>query len=163
MRVAVVSDTHLPRHGRRLPELLLRECAAADLILHAGDLVRHSILAELEAYGTVAAVLGNCDDPELYGLLPTQRVVAAGAISIGVIHDAGSSAGRAERLAARFPGCAVAVYGHSHMPVIERSGGLLMVNPGSAIDRRRAPTCTMALLDVDDDRVTARLVDLPGG
>ena len=37
MRIAVVSDTHLPRGQRRLPDRCVEELRAADLILHAGD------------------------------------------------------------------------------------------------------------------------------
>ncbi|HET7127541.1 MAG TPA: metallophosphoesterase family protein [Gaiellaceae bacterium] len=35
MRVAVVSDTHMPRGSRKLPPACLARLAAADLILHA--------------------------------------------------------------------------------------------------------------------------------
>ena len=102
MRIAVVSDTHLPRRGRALPQRLLDECAAADLILHAGDLVAAEVLDELEAYGTVAAVRGNCDGDDL-ARLPLQRVVDAASVQIGVVHDAGRSDGRGARLARRSP------------------------------------------------------------
>ena len=39
MRIAIVSDTHLPRFGRRLPRALLDgfEAAGIERILHAGD------------------------------------------------------------------------------------------------------------------------------
>ncbi len=160
-RVAVVSDTHLPRRTRALPARLLEECAAADLILHAGDLVRHSVLAELRAYGPVHGVLGNCDDHELVGILPETRVVQVEDVRIGMIHDSGSATGRAERLAARFPGCEVVVFGHSHQPLVERAGRVLLLNPGSPIDRRRAPVCTMAVLEVEGDRAAANLIELP--
>jgi putative phosphoesterase len=157
-RVAVVSDTHLPWRGRELPATLLRECAAADRILHAGDLVRHSVLAELQAYGPVDAVLGNCDEQALVGLLPERRVVDVEGVRIGMIHDSGLAPGRAARLARAFPDCAVVVFGHSHQPVIAEDAGLLLVNPGSATDRRRAPSCTMAVLDIADGRIEATLV-----
>jgi uncharacterized protein len=160
-RVAVVSDTHLPRRLRGLPKRLIRECEAADRILHAGDFVRHSVLAELQAYGPVDAVLGNCDDLDLATMLPEQRVVEIDGVRIGMIHDAGLAPGRAERLAARFGDCQVAIFGHSHQPLLEQAGGLLLLNPGSAVERRRAPECTMALLDIADGRVEATLIDLP--
>jgi predicted phosphodiesterase len=66
-------------------------------------------------------------------------------------------------MAARFPDCRVVVFGHSHQPLVERSGGLLLLNPGSAVDRRREPVCTMAILDVEGDRAAARLIELPDG
>ena len=160
-RVAVVSDTHLPRRLRGLPAELIRQCEAADRILHAGDFVRHSVLAELQAYGPVDAVLGNCDDLDLATMLPEQRVVEIDGVRIGMIHDSGPSPGRAERLAGRFPACHVAIFGHSHQPVLECVDDLLLLNPGSAVERRRAPVCTMARLDIEGGRVEATLIDLP--
>ena len=161
MRIAVVADTHLPRGTRRLPPLLLGECAAADLILHAGDVCTRDVLIELAAYGPVAAVLGNNDEPDLARVAPFERVVEAGALRIGMVHDAGPAAGREARLVRRFPGCHVVVYGHSHVPLLAREDGVLIVNPGSALERRRQPTCTMAVLEIAGTEVVARLVDLP--
>ena len=37
MLIAVISDTHLPRGARRLPEACVERIAAADMLLHAGD------------------------------------------------------------------------------------------------------------------------------
>ena len=37
MRIAVISDTHMPRGTRALPEACVERLRAADLILHAGD------------------------------------------------------------------------------------------------------------------------------
>ena len=47
-RVAVVSDTHLPRGTRRLPDECVARLAAADVVLHAGDFVRLSVLRGAE-------------------------------------------------------------------------------------------------------------------
>jgi putative phosphoesterase len=123
VRIAVVSDTHLPRGDRVLPPALLEECAAADLILHAGDVVRGSVLDELEAYGRVLGVRGNGDGPELWSRLPQTRTIELAGTRIGMIHDAGRAEGRPARLAALFPGCHVIVFGHSHVPLVDRHDG----------------------------------------
>jgi hypothetical protein len=159
MRIAVVSDTHLPRRGRALPRRLLDECAAADLILHAGDLVAPDVLFELQAYGSVEAVRGNCDGTDLASL-PLERVVDAGGARIGMVHDAGRRDGRGARLARRFPGCAAVVFGHSHVPVVAHEAGILLVNPGSPTDPRGQPAPTMAVVEVADGRLTATLLDV---
>lgn len=161
MRIAIVSDTHLPRGRRQLPARLVEECLAADLILHAGDFSALSVLVELELLGPVEAVLGNCDDDDLAARLPVQRVVEAAGVRIGMVHDSGPAVGRAGRLRARFDGCQAVVFGHSHLPVIEQEDGVLLVNPGSALDRRRAPVCTMAVVQIADGRLAATLIDLP--
>jgi putative phosphoesterase len=161
MRVAVVSDTHLPRARRQLPPRLVEECAAADLILHAGDFSALSVLVELELLGPVEGVLGNCDDDDLAARLPVQRIVAAAGARIGMVHDSGPSEGRGRRLRAAFPDCQAVVFGHSHQPLVEQHDDLLLVNPGSALERRRAPVCTMAVLEIAAGCLTATLIDLP--
>jgi putative phosphoesterase len=160
MRVAVVSDTHLPRGQRQLPARLIEECAAADLILHAGDFSALSVLVELELLGPVQGVVGNTDDDALAARLPAERVVEAEGVRIGMVHDSGQREGRAGRLRARFPDCHAVVFGHSHLPLIEQHGDLLLLNPGSALERRRAPACTMARLEIAGGRLSATLIDL---
>ena len=76
MRIAVVSDTHMPRGARALPEGCEERLRAADLILHAGDLTGLAFLEWLCGLGRpVEAVVGNMDEPELHALLPETRVV----------------------------------------------------------------------------------------
>ncbi len=161
MRIAVISDTHLPRGDRVLPRRLLEEASAADLILHAGDVAAPEVLLELEAYGRVLGVRGNVDGPELWRDLPSRRVLRVPGATIGMLHDSGPAAGRPARLRARFPDCDVVVFGHSHIPVAAWHEGLLLLNPGSAIDRRRQPSCTMARLTIDEGGIAAELLDLP--
>ena len=50
MRLAVISDTHLPRGSRALPDACLARLRAADAILHAGDLIELSVLDQLGAW-----------------------------------------------------------------------------------------------------------------
>jgi predicted phosphodiesterase len=54
------------------------------------------------------------------------------------------------------------VFGHSHQPLCEVGvDGQLLLNPGSPIERRRAPTHTVAVLDLRDGRVEhAAIVDV---
>ena len=163
MRLAVISDTHLPRGSRALPEACVARLRAADLILHAGDLVTADVLADLRALGPpVEAVHGNVDDEQVRRLLPSARMVAAGGARIAMIHDAGPAAGRLARLRARFPDAHAVVFGHSHMPLHERDAdGFQIFNPGSPTDRRRQPVHTMGTATVDGDAtLTFEHVDL---
>ncbi|MDQ3741429.1 MAG: metallophosphatase family protein [Actinomycetota bacterium] len=158
MKIAIVSDTHMPRGRRRLPVEHLR---GADLILHAGDLSTVAVLEELEAIGPpVAAVIGNVDEPALAERLPEERTVEAEGARIAVVHDAGPSKGRLERMRLRFPDADAVVFGHSHIPLHEERDGFQIFNPGSATDRRRQPRHTMGFADVVRGRVRFRLVDL---
>ena len=153
MRLAVISDTHLPRGERALPAACVERLAAADLILHAGDFSALAVLRELEALGPpVRAVWGNTDPGDLRALVPERRVLEAAGVRIGMVHDAGPATGRLERLRAAFPGAAAVVFGHS---LLERaSDGFTIFNPGSPTDRRREPRHTMGEALVEGGVVT---------
>jgi putative phosphoesterase len=160
-RLAVISDTHLPRGARALPDACLEQLRTADAILHAGDLMELSVLAELERLGPpVHAVRGNVDSAELQARLPLTRVVDAGGARIAMVHDAGPREGRFARLRRRFPDVDAVVFGHSHMPLHEARDGFAIFNPGSPTERRRAPRHTMGIATAVDGRVGFELVEL---
>jgi uncharacterized protein len=164
--VAIVSDTHLPRGTRRLPDACVRRLRGAELILHAGDFSTAAVLAELEALGPpVAAVHGNVDEAQLRRRLPRSRVVEAGGARIGLVHDAGAAAGRLERMRAEFPEAAAVVFGHSHIPLHETAGGVCpdgfqIFNPGSPTDRRRQPVHTMGEARICGGAIRFELIEL---
>jgi uncharacterized protein len=161
VQIAVISDTHLPRGSRRLPEECVDRLRAADLILHAGDLMRLPVLRQLDSYGPVVAVHGNVDDSEVCAALPEMTSVDAGAVTIGLVHDAGPSKGRLERLRRRFPDADAVVFGHSHIPLHEWApDGFQIFNPGSPTERRRAPRHTMGIATVVGGRLTFELIAL---
>ena len=159
MRIAVLSDTHLPRGRRRLPDRCLAELRAADLILHGGDIATAAVLEELEAVGPpVLAVLGNVDEPALRDRVPEERTVEAGGARIAMVHDAGPATGRLARLRARFPDADAVVFGHSHIPLHEEDAGFQIYNPGSPTDRRRQPRHTMGVAEATAGAVEFRHV-----
>jgi putative phosphoesterase len=161
--LAVISDTHLPRGARRLPDACVERLRSADLILHAGDFSAVSVLDEIEAIGPpVAAVHGNVDDPLVRARLPAARMVQAGGARIAMVHDAGAAARRLPRMRERFPDADAVVFGHSHIPLHERDPGIgfQIFNPGSPTDRRRHPTHTMGLARVEYGELRFELVDL---
>ncbi|MGI8846092.1 MAG: metallophosphoesterase family protein [Thermoleophilaceae bacterium] len=161
MLIAIVSDTHMPRGERQLPGACVERMAAADLILHVGDVMTATTLAELELIGPpLLAVQGNVDDAQLRRRLPVERVVDAEGARIGMVHDSGARLGRLERMRLRFPDSDAVLFGHSHMPLHEEEGGFQIFNPGSPTQRRRAPAHSMGWARVDDGRVTFELVEL---
>ncbi len=161
MLLAVISDTHLPRGRRRLPDDCVARLAEADMILHGGDVVSASTLTELELIGPpVVAVQGNQDDDELRRQLPVERTVEAEQARIGMVHDAGPKDGRLRRLRLLFPDAHAVVFGHSHIPLHEQDQGFQIFNPGSPTDRRRQPTFTMGLAHVSGDSVRFELVEV---
>ena len=162
MRLAVISDTHLPKGRRALPAACLERLAAADAILHAGDFIARPVYEQLRAIGPpVHAVHGNVDPPELRGMLPETLGLELDGIPIAMVHDSGPADGRMTRMRRRFPDARMVVFGHSHLPLLEEGpDGLILLNPGSPTERRRAPRHTMAEVEIADGTVAGRLVDL---
>jgi hypothetical protein len=161
VRLAIISDTHLPRGRRRLPDACVERLRAADAIVHAGDLSTAALLDELTALGPpVVGVHGNVDDPEVRERLAERRVFDAGGTRIGLIHDAGPARGRLARMRAAFPDCEAVVFGHSHIPLHECHDGFQIFNPGSPTDRRRQPRHTMGAAEASGGTVTFRILDL---
>jgi putative phosphoesterase len=161
--LAIISDTHMPRGARRLPDACLAHLRSADLILHAGDLITVDVLAELEAIGPpVLAVHGNVDEPAVVMRLPAARLVAADGARIAMVHDAGAAAGRLERMRRRFVDADAVVFGHSHIPLHEHDfdGGFHIFNPGSPTERRRSPRHTMGLCRAERGELGFELIDL---
>jgi len=153
VRVLALGDTHL-RDGARLPAQVFALAEQADAILHTGDVVADDVLAVLGAFAPVTAVLGNCDG-DFVGRLPERVELELGGVTFGMVHDGGREAGRYARLREWFPGADVVLYGHSHLPECSLAGDLLVINPGSPTQRRRAPRHTVAWIEVDAGRVEA--------
>ena len=160
-RIVVMADTHVRRGSdRRLPDRAYELLDAADAVWHAGDVLVPELLHELEGFAPVTAVLGN-NDHELVGELPERVEDQVKAVRIAMVHDSGPTKGRERRMARWFPDADLVVFGHSHAPLdAEGVDGQRLLNPGSPIERRRAPTHTMAVVDVDGDSFTTRIVDL---
>jgi len=161
MQLAIVSDTHLPRGRRQLPDACLERLRGADAILHAGDFIEAAVLEAIEALGPpVHAVRGNVDSAPLQARLPAARIVQAGGARIAMLHDAGPAGGRLARMRRRFPDVDAVVFGHSHMPLVATEDGFAIFNPGSPTERRRAPHHTMGIATVDGGHVAFELIEL---
>jgi uncharacterized protein len=162
VRLAIISDTHMPRGTRALPAACVAELRAADAILHAGDFMRVEVLRMLEGLGPpVHGIHGNVDDDALRRLLPAARVVECAGARIAMIHDAGQRTGRLVRMRARFKDADAVVFGHSHLPLHEQAAdGFQIFNPGSPTERRRAPEHTMGIATIEGGRPRFELLRL---
>ena len=159
-RIGVISDTHIPQKAARVPDAALRHFADVELILHAGDLSTLAVLDQLVAYAPVEAVQGNIEQPEVMAALPIKREIDVGGCVIGLVHILGERQYYARTARRAFSGARVVVFGHSHIPYLEDSGGQLLLNPGSATDRRHQPACTIALLTIENGQPRAEILAL---
>lgn len=152
MLVGIVSDTH-----GVLPDSAAQVLAGVDRIIHAGDVGARRVLDALEAIAPVTAVRGNMDTGDLEWQLQDTAVVRVADVRILVTHKA------RDVIARGVPeSTAVVVSGHTHRPGVERIGGTLFVNPGSAGGHNRdGPGATAAILDLSGESPFARIVELP--
>lgn len=159
--IGVLADTHVNERGSRrlpaeVPALFTRHAAA--LILHAGDVNTTAVLEALAAVAPVLAVVGNNDDAELRAILPLTVEFRVGRFLFALVHG---HTGRTARFEARrrFAGRVdCAVYGHSHIPKIERDDGTIFFNPGSPTDRRWQAHFGVGLIRVTADKIEPELI-----
>ncbi|HXL01985.1 MAG TPA: metallophosphoesterase family protein [Candidatus Atribacteria bacterium] len=155
MKIAVISDTHIPQRGRNLPDYLLHFLGGVSLILHAGDITEWWLLEELMKYAPVQAVRGNMDSPLVRERLSDKEILEIEGVKIGIAHGEGSPAGIEERVGKLFNGenLQVIVYGHTHQPSKEWRGEVLYFNPGSPTDWVFAPFFSFGFLEVREGKI----------
>ncbi|HEX8217724.1 MAG TPA: metallophosphoesterase family protein [Chloroflexia bacterium] len=152
----MLSDTHGTLHPRLLA--VFRE-AGVERILHAGDVGRESVLAELQAVAPTLAVRGNVDTRGVVAQLPQEVRFEAEAVEVYMTHVGGKPEHWLPRLPVPRP--AVAICGHSHIPLLQLLGGVLFLNPGAAGTRPRfGGTLTAALLRLEEGKAKAEIMTL---
>ncbi|MFD3270469.1 metallophosphoesterase family protein [Paenibacillus dendritiformis] len=153
MRIGIVSDTHMPHRGQKLPRALVKGLRGVDLILHAGDWTSPSVIPMFESLAPVNSVAGNNDGADIVKRFGRRKIIEAGGIRIGLVH--GDGAGRSTKDIAfhtfRNHGVDIIVFGHSHIPYMEEREGILLFNPGSPTDKRLQPKYSYGLLDIGED------------
>lgn len=149
IRIGLISDTH----GLLRPEAVdvLR---GSDFIVHAGD-IGENVLEPLSTIAPVTAVRGNNDRAAWSRRIHETEQLRFGEITLHVLHDLAELA-----IDPTAAGVDVVVTGHSHRPKIERRGGVLYVNPGSAGPVRFHLPVSVALMQVSGRDVNVRIVEL---
>ena len=161
-------NSKMRQHYRPIPDRMPRlnprvlpifRDAGVQAILHAGDVCVPRVLRELETVAPVQAVRGNRDWVSLRQL-PTSLRLEYGGVSIGLTHGHGNLSRyliekprnllfglKEERYInyalSLFPEVEVVVFGHMHRVVIQRVGGKLVFDPGSACcvgDNQKGPS-----------------------
>ncbi|MEK4052168.1 metallophosphoesterase [Paenibacillus sp. FSL F4-0087] len=148
MKIIVISDTHLPRRARKLPDPLVEALSDADLILHAGDWSDWSVHKLLSAYAPVEGVAGNTDPPEIGQKLGFSRIVEADGLRLGLVHGHLGSKSTEQNAIHTFAGQQMdaVIFGHSHIPVMHTVNDVLIFNPGSPTDRRFQPQYSFGIM-----------------
>jgi putative phosphoesterase len=155
MKIGIISDTH----GLLRPQVF-DVFEGVEHILHAGDVGDPDILTELAAIAPVTAVWGNVDGMPLRARVPEVARLELGGVRTVVLHGMQLGSPTPQKAAAAHPDAGLVVFGHSHRPLIQQAGPTLAVNPGSAGPRRFKDPVTVAIAEIEDGAVQARLIPL---
>lgn len=162
-RIGVISDTHIYTGSQRViaPGVKrLFERANIDLVVHLGDANSRSVLEEVAEIAPLIAVVGNNDDEELQYTLPMTTRFTVGDHTFAAIHGHGGRSAKdvaIERWAGKVD---CILFGHSHLPLIEKVRGSILVNPGSPTDRRWHPHFGVAVITVDENGIQPELIQI---
>lgn len=146
MKVLVISDTH----GRiNNLERVLERVKPLDLLLHLGDIGDDKREIQRLADCRVIAVAGNND---WLSRDPKEQLFPLGNHMVWMVHGHRHSVyyGTGNLYeAAKRNGADIVFYGHTHIPKIDLSGDIWMINPGSLSCPRSGSRCSYVVLDVD--------------
>lgn len=151
-KVLLISDTH--GFHENLEEVVRLE-APFDRVLHMGDTEGWDPVIEEIVGVPVEFVAGNCD---WASALPSEKTVVIGGVRIFMTHGheyyvtTGMDVLRDQAMSC---GCQIALFGHTHRPLLEQYGGVTIANPGS-ISRPRQPgyVPSYGVLSIDENGVS---------
>jgi putative phosphoesterase len=149
--VGLISHTH----GLLRPEAvaILR---GSDFIVHAGDVGKPEVLAELGRLAPLTAVRGNVDRASWAHSLPeTASLEVCLSTRLYVLHRIADL--DLDPVAAGFR---VVIFGHSHKAETRWRDGVLYVNPGSAGPRRFSRPITVGRLVVEAGELSVDVIGI---
>ena len=130
--VGLISDTHIPARAKAIPRQVFDIFQHVELIVHAGDLTRISVVEELEQMAPVIGVHGNMDTRAVKEKFPAVNSFNVYDWYIGVAHSLNFFLGGSRlRKIVENRGYHVFVSGHTHRATLKYKNGALLINPGS--------------------------------
>jgi putative phosphoesterase len=157
MRVGIISDTH----GRRgAVQTALDVMGQIDALIHLGDHCTDADDDALERRLPLYTVKGNCDFTSGVEL---ERMITLGGKRLLLTHGHFFSVkfGLDELVEhAKLLGADIALFGHTHEPLLQASGNLILLNPGSASRPRAGTPACCAVLKIENDDIIPQLIKL---
>ncbi len=129
MKIAVISDTHIPARLQTLPGLVYESCADVDLIIHAGDVEDSSVITDLQRLAPIKVVRGNMDKPDY----PQTLSLNLEGFTVCVAHGTGAYYNVRERLQKMFNHINpdIIIHGHTHNYHWEKTSNIWFLCPGA--------------------------------
>jgi putative phosphoesterase len=148
--IGVISDTH-----GHLPAGVQKAFEKVDLIIHAGDIGDERVLKVLSQIAPIVAVKGNMDSGKWARNLPKSEFIEIGRIGVYVLHIASRldvAPGNSDFKAI--------ISGHTHRADIYEKNGITFLNPGSASYPKFGHPASVALLKLQRNALSVRLIEL---
>ena len=151
MKILIVSDTH--RNEDNLIEVLEKE-KNLDLLIHCGDV--EGAEHEIEHYAGCDTVFvsGNND---FFSRLPREAELQIEGYKVWVTHGHNyyvNTNPEYIKKEARSRGMDMVFYGHTHRPIIDKTEGLIAINPGSlTYPRQEGRKYSYAVLEVENQEI----------
>ncbi len=151
MLIAVVSDSH---NNSKSIEVLKEYITKADILLFLGDGEADILKIKAEFKGPIYAVSGNCD---IYSKNPEELVLELMGKRIFMCH------GHRYNVKYNYDniyykgrevGADIILFGHTHIPMIEESDGIIMMNPGSLSRGAGTIGRSLGYIEILDDATT---------
>lgn len=155
MKILLVSDTH----GNFQTPLEIFKETGAEMLIHLGDEIEDAFTLETAIEHPVIKVPGNCDprakEPRelLQSIVGHQFFITHGDL-YRVKNGLHRLVEKAQSLRA-----AVVLFGHTHVPMIQKQDGILLINPGTLMVGSDARS--YALLNVTHFKITSEIIYLP--
>ena len=148
MRIAVLSDTHIPARLQNLPGLVYEACAGTDLIIHAGDIEERGVITDLLRLAPVKVVRGNMD----YESYPETITLQFQGFTIAISHGSGSYSNVRQRLRKKLQNVNpdIIIHGHTHIFHWQKEHNVWFLCPGAVSNP--AGSRSMAILTLEKDK-----------
>ncbi len=153
MKIAVLSDTH---GNYPLAIQALDRITDLDCIIHLGDTLEDADIIESALEMPVIKLAGNCDavpkvPRELFMTISNVKIF----LSHGDLYRVKNGIDKIHEKASR-ANAGIVLYGHTHVPAIQKKGEILLINPGSL--KESAHQQTLAILSITNGETVAEIV-----
>lgn len=141
MLIGIISDTH-----GLLRQEVKDELKKVDLIIHAGDIDRESLLDKLKEISSSLTVVRGNADKEWAEDLPESAWVEILGNKIFIIHNKG-------KISEDVGDADIIIYGHTHKYSLIEKDGQIWFNPGCCGKRKKDQEVSFAILEIRGKKV----------
>lgn len=147
MKVLIMSDTHGRNH---LVQKVLEKVSPIDLLIHLGDFEGGEEYIKSIVPCHTEMVSGNND---FFNRLPKDKIINIGKYTVMLTHGHryGVNYSTTDIREAAYKHFAdIVMFGHTHVPMIDLSGDVWAINPGSiALPRQHGRIPTFIIMEID--------------